>query len=987
MTLKRKLTALQQILCVSITVAATVTVVYAGSSANGTSVISHKTSRRTSRDAFAYVNSMYALKTLVWQLHPFSLNTTYFFLPEGDTVVPKRTKSIIPTPVIERDKNTSKFDAPRYGLPSGLDILRTIDSTGEYIKTQERIDGVDVGIPNSIKLDDYLLLRQQQISRSMWDSLMTKYDLKAAMSGDQLSKLISQATNIAIPLPPNPLTSIFGKPEISINVNGEVTVRGGWRWDSQNLGASSAFGQSQSAPVFTQDIQINVSGRIGDKLKLGTDWSTRRQFEFDNRFKIGYDGYDDDIIKRIELGNVQLQTPSSFIRGSQALFGVRADFQFGPLFLKTIASQKRGEQKIITVNGGSSRTRFVLRGYDYAQNHFFLDTAYKSLYREYWKYSTPQIPTTAPQLRVKEIVVYESSGDVRDQAVGGVEVIAYDTLSPIQYANNERYPNSMKVGQSLSGRIERGRFIKLDETSGRFTYDKNLGKLDIINMRRDRTYAVAYRTEGATNAKEDDLYTGSLVNSKDKDTLILKLIYRPNMQPAYTNLWARQMRNIYFINATNVNTQDAKINIYYLRTNNDSTDVLEGTPDKIVTGLRVDQVNNATGQQPGDGVFDFSGSGSTAGSQGTSTTSQQSVGYSGSPFFDAQRGEIIFPSLEPFREGLDTAFGRRGIPATAKQFYYSSIYDNQVELAKQQTAQDRWIIVGDVQGQSAGRIPLGYNIATGSVKVRLDGRELRENDDFTVEYISGMLTLRNPQAQVPGANLSIEYESNDIMNVTTKTLAGIRADVNVYKTRNFNSSIGATYMYYNQAMLLDRVRIGEEPVSNAMAGVDGQMQWTAKWLTDVLDALPFYETKEKSTINLRGEWALQMPTPNKRISDVPTDNGQAVAYIDDFESAQRSISLGLSATQWTHAAVPVDSTISPDDSIRGTYRGKNSWWQYFIGRIPSTDPYPNRQTIQGRSNISGFYIDFNPDIRGLYNHNVNFLDSLSPKWDSVKTDP
>ncbi|MFN8365725.1 MAG: cell surface protein SprA [Candidatus Kapaibacterium sp.] len=987
MTLKRKLTALQQILCVSITVAATVTVVYAGSSANGTSVISHKTSRRTSRDAFAYVNSMYALKTLVWQLHPFSLNTTYFFLPEGDTVVPKRTKSIIPTPVIERDKNTSKFDAPRYGLPSGLDILRTIDSTGEYIKTQERIDGVDVGIPNSIKLDDYLLLRQQQISRSMWDSLMTKYDLKAAMSGDQLSKLISQATNIAIPLPPNPLTSIFGKPEISINVNGEVTVRGGWRWDSQNLGASSAFGQSQSAPVFTQDIQINVSGRIGDKLKLGTDWSTRRQFEFDNRFKIGYDGYDDDIIKRIELGNVQLQTPSSFIRGSQALFGVRADFQFGPLFLKTIASQKRGEQKIITVNGGSSRTRFVLRGYDYAQNHFFLDTAYKSLYREYWKYSTPQIPTTAPQLRVKEIVVYESSGDVRDQAVGGVEVIAYDTLSPIQYANNERYPNSMKVGQSLSGRIERGRFIKLDETSGRFTYDKNLGKLDIINMRRDRTYAVAYRTEGATNAKEDDLYTGSLVNSKDKDTLILKLIYRPNMQPAYTNLWARQMRNIYFINATNVNTQDAKINIYYLRTNNDSTDVLEGTPDKIVTGLRVDQVNNATGQQPGDGVFDFSGSGSTAGSQGTSTTSQQSVGYSGSPFFDAQRGEIIFPSLEPFREGLDTAFGRRGIPATAKQFYYSSIYDNQVELAKQQTAQDRWIIVGDVQGQSAGRIPLGYNIATGSVKVRLDGRELRENDDFTVEYISGMLTLRNPQAQVPGANLSIEYESNDIMNVTTKTLAGIRADVNVYKTRNFNSSIGATYMYYNQAMLLDRVRIGEEPVSNAMAGVDGQMQWTAKWLTDVLDALPFYETKEKSTINLRGEWALQMPTPNKRISDVPTDNGQAVAYIDDFESAQRSISLGLSATQWTHAAVPVDSTISPDDSIRGTYRGKNSWWQYFIGRIPSTDPYPNRQTIQGRSNISGFYIDFNPDLRGLYNHNINFLDSLSPKWDSVKVDP
>ena len=82
-----------------------------------------------------------------------------------------------------------------------------------------------------------------------------------------------------------------------------------------------------------------------------------------------------DIIKRIELGNVSLPIPSTLIGGGQTLFGVRADFQFGPLFLKTLFSQRRGERKFVDVTGGASKQYFSLRAYDYAKNHFFLDTA------------------------------------------------------------------------------------------------------------------------------------------------------------------------------------------------------------------------------------------------------------------------------------------------------------------------------------------------------------------------------------------------------------------------------------------------------------------------------------------------------------------------------------------------------------------------------------------------------------------------------------
>ncbi len=911
----------------------------------------------------------------------------YVPAPAGDS---SRASLSTPTPSVVYDYSGAKF-GKNVPLPKGLQILRSLDSSGTRIDIVQRIDNVEVGVPTSISLDDYLAQRRKQINQRLWDSLVTVYDLKKSMSGDQLSKLLSQATNIAIPIPPNPLTGLFGKPEISINVNGEVTMRGGWRWENQNLGTSSVFGQSQSSPIFTQDIQINVSAKIGDKLKLGTDWSTRRQFEFDNKFKIGYDGYDDDIIKKVEVGNVQLQSPSSFINGSQALFGIRADFQFGPLFLKTIASQKRGERKFVNVNGGTSRTFFALHAYDYAQNHFFLDTAYKPLYKEYWKGAIPVTPN-AGGLLVKDVEVYESTADTKEQALSGVSVVAYDTLSPVRYRSGQRYPASMKNPTIIeSGHVMKGRFVKLER--GRYEYDMTLGTVTITNMRRDRSYAVAYVTQGPLADTSDDLYHGTTsLSTAAGDTAILKLIYVPNLQPGFKNLWARQMRNIYFINATNVNTTDAKINVFYLRTNNDSTDVMEGSTEKIVTALRVDQVNNGTGSVPGDGVFDFSTgvqpqATSTNTGINTPSSSQASSSYSGSPFFNAQKGEIVFPSLEPFREALDSAFARYGQINNAKQYYYASVYDNQVELAKQQTAYDRWLIVGNVQGQNGGRITLGFNVAPGSVVVRLDGRQLRENDDYTVEYVSGVLTLRSAQAQAAGANLTVEYESNDIMNVTTKTLAGVRADMSLFRNRNLNITAGSTYMYYNQAAIIDRVRVGEEPVANQMLGFDLALQWKADWLTRMLNALPFYDTKEQSLVNLKAEWAMQMPNPNKRTSEVPDDHGASVAYIDDFESAQRNIPLGLSAVQWTHCSPPADSTIDLSPESRALFRARTQWWQYFIGRIDVTDPYPRRSVQAGHSKLSAIYIDFNPDVRGIYNKNTNFIDAQNPRWDSVQADP
>ena len=839
--------------------------------------------------------------------------------------------------------------------PVGYLVQGKIDSMMESIRLSESVDGLDVGTAYRLGLDDYLSLRRNELNAGLRDSSANAYSLEKPLSEGEILKLLDQATNLTIPLPQSPLFGIFGKPEININVNGEVNVRAGWRWDTQNLGTASVLGQTQSSPIFNQNIQVNVNARIGDKFRLNVDWNTLNQFEFNNRFKVGYEGYDDDIVKKVEFGNVNLETNSTLIGGGQTLFGVRSDFQFGPLYIKTIASQRRGERQFINAVGGANKQFFSLRAYDYARNHFFIDTAYFAVWNAYFQSVTPVLPIEASSLVVKEIEVWESTIDL--QEVQAAEAVAYADLAPILYEQGARYPDGLKNAAIKAGEVERGRFVKLEER--RYEADLNLGTVTVLNLRTDRYYAVSYRIEGPTSASADDLYVGTLSrNQQERDTVILKLIARPSMQPGFPTLWSRLMKNRYNIGLSNVNVNDADISMWYYRKTNDSTDFLEGAPDKLVTIFRVDQVNNGTGATPADSKFDAR-----------------------PPVFNAQRGEITFPSLEPFRGGLRDYFSLKGNPQLAEQYVFDEVYDTTDVAARLNTAKDRFLIVGSASGSASGnRIPLAYNLAPGSVRVRLDGAELREGTDYTVDYYSGTLTLLNPRASLPNANLNVEYEQNDIFNLTTRTLVGMRVDYQLFKSRKWTGNIGMTLMNYDQAAVIDRVQPGQEPNSNFMMGFDGMINGDLPWLTRALDDLPFLDTKAKSSFTVSGEYAMTNPEPNKRISTVTSDNGKAVAYVDDFENARRYLNFGLTPTVWQHTAPFPDVSLWLSDTVAQSYRGRTFWYQYFVPNVPQADVYPNRARRTGQQNINPLRFEFDPAIRGIYNPNADFIDPLTPRW-------
>jgi len=168
-----------------------------------------------------------------------------FFFP------PSRTTRRSLSPQQRRDRSIP--------IPKGYSTAGSVDSLLREIRLRELMNGYDIGVDVPIPLDLYMSERRDEILSALRDSSLMAYEIKKPLSGSELTKLIDQATNITIPLPPNPLFGIFGKPEISINVNGEVNVQAGWRWDTQRLGTASVLGQTQSAPIFNQNIQVNVS--------------------------------------------------------------------------------------------------------------------------------------------------------------------------------------------------------------------------------------------------------------------------------------------------------------------------------------------------------------------------------------------------------------------------------------------------------------------------------------------------------------------------------------------------------------------------------------------------------------------------------------------------------------------------------------------------------------------------------------------------------
>ena len=191
-----------------------------------------------------------------------------------------------------------------------------------------------------------------------------------------------------------PAEKIFGPGGIRVKTQGSAELKFGINKKNIDNPSLPIRNRKTTMMNFDEKINLNLNGKIGDKMNLNLNYNTDATFDYDaQNMKLKYDGKEDEIIKLVEAGNVSFPSNSSLIKGASSLFGVRTDMQFGKLKLQTVFSQKKSASKSVSSRGGVQLTPFELNVADYEENrHFFLSHYFRSHY-DAWMQKLPNLLT------------------------------------------------------------------------------------------------------------------------------------------------------------------------------------------------------------------------------------------------------------------------------------------------------------------------------------------------------------------------------------------------------------------------------------------------------------------------------------------------------------------------------------------------------------------------------------------------------------------
>lgn len=482
-----------------------------------------------------------------------------------------------------------------------------------------------------------------------------KYDFKSLVSDIQfLDKILSP---------------IFGINKIRIEVQGSAELTLGVKTNKVDNPTLPIDMRKTTSLDFDEKIQFNIGGNIGDLVNLDWSYNTEATFDYDNILKLNYEGKEDDIVKKVEAGNVSLPLTGTLISGGQNLWGFRTDLQFGKLSMSSIFSQQKGESKVIQLEKGAEKQDFEVSALRYEANkHFFLSR----FFRDQYDAALQNLPVVNSGVVITKIEVWVTNKSSRfDRArnivafTGLAENNVGDPSNPMFDAGlfpavpGQVYPDnqSNRLYQTMVDRYAGIRDINqvsgiLSQIGTGFNSGKDYEKLENARLLDPSEYILNEKLgyislNAALNADEvlavayeytvrGEIHTvGELTSNAPAapSTLVVKMLRSTTQSPKMPT-WDLMMKNVYNIGSYNLSAEDFVLDILY---QNDKAGTKvnylpAGDIDNkiLLSVMNLDRLNTQLDAIP-DGRFDYI--------EGITVYSN--------------KGRIVFPVLEPFGGWLE----------------------------------------------------------------------------------------------------------------------------------------------------------------------------------------------------------------------------------------------------------------------------------------------------------------------------------------------
>jgi cell surface protein SprA len=835
--------------------------------------------------------------------------------------------------------------------PSIIDGYTYDPQTDRYIYTST-FDGFNINYPIILTPQEYQALVLRENMREYFQKKTDAIDgKKDGTDKDKKDLLPRYYVNSGF------FESIFGSNTIDVKPTGSVEMDLGVRYTKQDNPSFSPRNRSTTTFDFDQRISMSLTGKVGTRLNVNANYDTESTFAFQNLIKLDYSPTEDDIIQKIEVGNVNMPLNSTLIRGAQSLFGVKAQLQFGRTTVTGVFSEQKSQTRSVTAQGGGTIQDFEIFALDYdADRHFFVSQYFRNKYddalRNYpfinsrvqitrldvWVTNRQnRVSTTGNNLR--NVIGIQDLGESRLTGISDNLIVAFDTTSgpffnapndtPSDNENNLYDPALIGTGGLLNGNIreivtsssgfnntvsEGVDYSKLENarklTASEFTYHPQLGYISLQQrLANDEVLAVAYEYtigdqvyqvgEFGTDGAEATVVNGGGI--PQTQTLILKLL-KSNLTAVEKPIWNLMMKNIYQIpGGFQLQQEDFRFNILY-------TD-----PSPVNYIDPVDPTPFPPGPAPEDVV------------QNTpllKVFNVDKLNYNNDPqvggdgFFDflpgltvdQQNGRLIFTNVEPFGQMLfeklrlnpteiygDELTGNYN--ANQLKYVYTNLYRSTQAFALQQSEKNKFQLRGKFKSAGGDGIPIGaYNVPRGSVVVTAGGRVLVEGIDYSVNYQAGRVQILDPSLQASNTPIEVSVENNSVFGQQTRRFFG----VNVEHKFSEKFLIGGTFLKMTERPFTQKSNYGQESVNNSIFGFNVNYATEVPFLTRLVNKLPNMDTDVPSNFSFRGEIAYLKPDTPK----ADQFEGESTIYIDDFEGSQSNVDM-RSPLSWSLSSTPI----------------------------------------------------------------------------------
>ncbi|HSM35816.1 MAG TPA: hypothetical protein VK837_05395 [Longimicrobiales bacterium] len=668
--------------------------------------------------------------------------------------------------------------------------------------------------------------------------------------------------------------------DLGIHLRGRSEMTGEWN-KIEPCNIFVAFDcESGVVPRLAPDVQFQllVGGTISDRIHVDVDFDQAREFDAANNLNVYYQGLDDEILRRVEVGDVNLRLPRSRYMTSgvpAGNFGFKAEGQLGPVDFQTVWAQQKGDitEREFVFGGGGTGEDVVLD-----QSIVWDDESY--IAGQFYFLVPPDSLANAPHVDALALQPADAPTNVRPSGAFGIQVYRAETSAnstPAQQADQNLFRAVARAGEGASQVEHAGLFRQLQPGEDFEIHSSGLWIALRSRLTSAEALAISYVTELGDTVGTMDAETVSAQGA----TPVLRLLRGPEdiHQPGRPT-WRQEMHNVYRVDSSNevergsvelvVSLGEEAAGATFLTTN-------DGTRATYLRFFGLDEDN------PVDEL-----------DEAQLFRPRELFGE------DSKVGGVyvIFPTLEPFARPPPTP--SLGLTAGAAATLLGSnanttIYEDPDPIDRANGS--RFRLNFSYRVRSAGGTRSSFNLGAlgireGSERIFLGGQRLVAGEDYTIDYELGTLNLLDPDgifAANPTAQLRATWEQQPLFQLAPKSVFGMNARIQAGSLGELN----ALGIFQSERSLVNRPQLGLEAGALFVGGVTGDLDLPSGFLDRAVAALPGLRTAGRSTLRVTGEVALSSPNPNT----------QGDTYLDDFESTNE-VALSPLANAWRWGSAP-----------------------------------------------------------------------------------